>query len=105
VDQDDKNTNEQHFSASNPTLNFFWRSKAKYRQLPLPFFIFIAGGYGDITVTAPADCHQLSVDNSNFQANLVISATDGVAENNLCSFFSSSKALSISGPDSCWNRI
>ena len=93
---DVKITNETTFLASNPTLNF--GEVAPNTASASQSFIFMAGGYGDITVTAPAD-YQLSVDNSNFQSNLVISATDGVAGKIIYArFFPSSKALSISGP-------
>ena len=93
---DVKITNETTFLASDPTLNF--GEVAPNTASASQSFIFMAGGYGDITVTAPAD-YQLSVDNSNFQSNLVISATDGVAGKIIYTrFFPSSKALSISGP-------
>ena len=93
---DVKISNEGTFLASNPTLNF--GEVAPNTTSTSQSFNFMAGGYGDITVTAPVD-YQLSVDNSNFQSSLVISAADGVAGKIIYARFSpSSKALSISGP-------
>jgi hypothetical protein len=38
----------------------------------------LAGGYGDINLTAPAD-FQISTDNTNFQSSVVITAAEAVA--------------------------
>ncbi|RKS90349.1 putative secreted protein (Por secretion system target) [Flavobacterium limicola] len=92
---DVKISNEGTFLASNPALNFgeVTQNTASTSQS----FVFMAGGYGDITVTAPAD-YQLSVDNSTFQSSVVVSAADGVAGKIIYArFFPSSKALNISG--------
>ena len=92
---DIKISNEASFLASNPNFNF--GEVAANTASTSQSFIFMAGGYGDITVTAPAD-YQLSVDNSNFQSNAVVSAAHGVAGKIIYArFFPSSKALSISG--------
>lgn len=93
---DVKISNEASFLASNPNLNF--GEVAPNTISTSQSFVFVAGGYGDITVTAPAD-YQLSVDNSNFQSSVVVSAADGVGGKIIYArFFPSSKALSISGP-------
>ena len=92
---DVKISNEASFLASNPNFNF--GEVAPNTASTSQSFIFIAGGYSDITVTAPAD-YQLSVDNSNFQSSVAVSAADGVAGKIIYArFFPSSKALSISG--------
>lgn len=93
---DVKIDNEVSFLASNPTLNFgeVTPNTASTSQT----FIFMAGGYGDITIKAPAD-YQFSIDNSNFQSSIIVAAADGAAGKIVYTrFFPSSKALSISGP-------
>ena len=56
-----------------------------------------AEGYGDITVTAPAD-FQLSLDGSSFQSTVVVSAADAAGSKQIYARFTPSvKALTISG--------
>jgi hypothetical protein len=58
----------------------------------------MAGGYGDINLTAPAD-FQISTDNTNFQTSVVITAAEAVAGKTIFARFAPSvKALTISGP-------
>ncbi|WP_163407583.1 T9SS-dependent choice-of-anchor J family protein [Flavobacterium ajazii] len=60
-------------------------------------FIFKAEGYGDITLTAPAD-YKLSLDNISFQSSVVIDATDAANNKTVyVQFAPSVKQLTISG--------
>lgn len=89
-------TNEATFLAANPTLNFAEVNPNTASQSQS--FLFMAGGYGTITLTAPFD-YQLSADNSTFKSSVEISAEDAVKGKTIYArFFPSSKALSISGP-------
>ncbi len=88
--------NNATFIASNPNLNF--GEASPNTTSASQSFVFMAGGYGDITITAPTD-FQLSNDNTNFQSSLVISAADALAGKTMYAHFAPSvKALSISGP-------
>lgn len=88
--------NNATFIASNPNLNF---GEASPNTTSVSqSFVFMAGGYGDITITAPTD-FQLSTDNTNFQSSLVISTADALVGKTIYARFAPSvKALSISGP-------
>ncbi|MCD0466579.1 T9SS-dependent choice-of-anchor J family protein [Flavobacterium sp. ENC] len=88
-------TNETGFVASNPVLDFGDVSpNAISAGKP---FDFKADGYGDITITAPAD-YQVSLDNILFQSAIVVSAADAVTGKTLYARFTPSvKALTISG--------
>ncbi|MDI6031818.1 HYR domain-containing protein [Flavobacterium sp. LB2P84] len=88
-------TNEATFLASNPNLNFGEVSPNSTSDSQS--FIFMAGGYGDFTITAPLD-YQLSVDNVNFGSNVVVSQTEALAGKTIYARFApTSKALSLSG--------
>ena len=89
-------SNEATFLSSNPNLNFgeVTPNTASTSQS----FVFMAGGYGNITVTSPTD-FQISTDNINFQSSLVITAAEAVAGKTIFARFTPSvKALTISGP-------
>jgi endonuclease/exonuclease/phosphatase family metal-dependent hydrolase len=59
--------------------------------------LFTAGGYGTITIKAPAD-YQLALDNTTFQSSIVVLEADALAGKTVYARFSpSTKALSISG--------
>jgi hypothetical protein len=93
---DDVNiTNEATFLASNPNLNF---GEVSPNSISDPqSFIFMAGGYGDFTVTAPL-AYQLSVDNVNFGSNVVVSQTEALAGKTIYARFApTTKALNLSG--------
>jgi hypothetical protein len=88
-------TNELTFLASNPNLNFGEVNPNSTSDSQS--FIFMAGGYGDFTVSAPAN-YQLSLDNINFQSNLVISATDALIGKTIYARFAPAvKALNLEG--------
>ncbi len=88
--------NNTTFIASNPNLNF--GEVSPNTTSASQSFVFMAGGYGDITLTAPSD-FQISTDNTNFQSSLVITAADAVAGKTIFARFAPSvKALTISGP-------
>ena len=88
-------TNETTFLASNPNLNFGEVSPNSISDSQS--FVFKAGGYGDITVTAPAD-FELSADNLTFQSNITVSEADALIGKTIYTRFApSTKTLSISG--------
>jgi hypothetical protein len=88
-------TNETTFLASNPNLNF--GEVAPNSNSDSQSFAFKAGGYGAITVAAPAD-YQLSVDNLSFQSSVSVSEADALIGKTIYTRFAPSiKALSISG--------
>lgn len=88
-------TNETGYVASNPVLDFGDVSpNAVSAGKP---FDFKADGYGDITVTAPAD-YQVSLDNILFQSSIVVTGAEAVTGKILYTRFTPSvKALTISG--------
>lgn len=93
---DDVNiTNEATFLASNPSLTF---GEVSPNSISDPqSFIFMAGGYGDFTITAPL-AYQLSVDNVNFGSNVVVSQTEALAGKTIYARFApTTKALNLSG--------
>jgi hypothetical protein len=88
-------TNETAFLASNPNLNFgeIIQNAASDSQS----FIFTAGGYGDFTISAPAN-YQLALDNINFQSSVVIAATDALVGKTIYARFAPTvKALNLEG--------
>jgi hypothetical protein len=88
-------TNEGTFLASNPNLNFGEVSPNTISDAQS--FIFMAGGYGDVTITAPLD-YQLSVDNVTFSSNIVVSQTEALAGKTVYARFApTTKALNLSG--------
>ncbi|SHG83287.1 T9SS-dependent choice-of-anchor J family protein [Flavobacterium defluvii] len=89
-------TNELGYVASNPVLDFGDVSPNTISASQS--FVFKAEGYGDITITAPAD-YQLSLDNITFQSSVIVEATEA-ANNKIiyARFTPSSKQLTISGP-------
>jgi hypothetical protein len=88
-------TNEMGYVASNPVLDF--GDVNPNTESASQSFDFKAAGYGDITITAPAD-YQISSDNTSFQSVVVVSAADALAGKVLYArFVPSVKALTISG--------
>lgn len=88
-------TDEVGYVFSNPVLDFGVVNENTISASQS--FGFKAGGYGDITITAPAD-YQLSLDNSTFQSSVLVDATE--AANNkviYVRFTPSVKALTIAG--------
>jgi hypothetical protein len=88
-------TNATTFLASNPNLNF--GEVTPNATSDSQSFVFKAGGYGAITIAAPAD-YQLSTDNLSFQTNVTISEADALIGKTIyIRFAPSTKALTISG--------
>ncbi|MFV8347957.1 HYR domain-containing protein [Flavobacterium sp. ZB4P13] len=88
-------TNESTFLASNPTLNFGEVNPNSTSDSQS--FIFMAGGYGDFTISAPSE-YQLALDNINFQSSLVISAADALVGKTIYARFAPAvKALNLEG--------
>lgn len=88
-------TNNAGYVASNPVLDF--GDVNPNAVSASQSFVFKAEGYGDITITAPAD-YQLSSDNSAFQSVIVVSAADASTGKTIYARFTPSvKALTISG--------
>ncbi|MGO4772252.1 choice-of-anchor J domain-containing protein [Flavobacterium sp. W22_SRS_FK3] len=88
-------TNEAAYVASNPVLDF---GVVNVNTVSVSqSFVFKAGGYGDITITAPAD-YELSLDDNLFQSSVVVNAPDALAGKTVYArFIPSVKALTISG--------
>lgn len=88
-------TNESGYVASNPALDFGVVNVNTVSASQS--FVFNAGGYGDITITAPAD-YELSLDDNSFQSNVVVNAFDASAGKTIYARFTPSvKTLTISG--------
>lgn len=88
-------TDDAGYVASNPVLDFGDVNANAVSASQL--FTFKAEGYGDITLTAPAD-YQLSLDNISFQSSVIIDATDAANNKTVYARFTPSvKALTISG--------
>jgi hypothetical protein len=88
-------TNEETFLALNPNLNFGEVSPNTISDSQS--FIFMAGGFGDVTITTPLD-YQLSVDNVNFVSNVIVSQTEALAGKTIYARFApTTKALNLSG--------
>ncbi|PXY44259.1 T9SS-dependent choice-of-anchor J family protein [Flavobacterium hydrophilum] len=87
-------TDNVGYIASNPVLDF---GDVNVNAVSVSqSFIFKAEGYGDITLTAPAD-YQLSLDNILFQSSVIIDATDAANNKTVYARFTPSvKALTIS---------
>lgn len=93
---DVKITNEAAFIATIPTLNF--GEIAPNTVSASQSFTFMAGGYGAITVTAPL-YYQLSLDNTNFQNNVQVTAEQALAGITLYARFApTTKELNSAGP-------
>lgn len=89
-------TNEAAFIATIPTLNF--GEIAPNTTSASQSFTFMAGGYGVITVTAPL-YYQLSLDNTNFQNNVQVTAEQALAGITLYARFApTTKELNSAGP-------
>ncbi len=88
-------TNDGGYVDSNPNLNF---GEVTLNTLSTSqSFGFKADGYGDLTITAPAD-YQLSLDNTLFQSSIVVSNADAAAGKTLYArFVPTVRALAISG--------
>jgi hypothetical protein len=88
-------TNEATFLASNPNLSFGETNPNSTSDSQS--FVFMAGGYGDFTISAPAN-YQLSLDNTNFQSGVVVSANDALAGKTIYARFAPTvKALNLEG--------
>jgi hypothetical protein len=88
-------TNETEFLSSNPNLTFEEVSPDNFSISQA--FVFLAGGYDDITLTAPAH-FQLSLDNVSFQSSIAISQADAVIGKTLFARFAPTvKALNLNG--------
>ncbi|MET0945388.1 MAG: HYR domain-containing protein [Flavobacterium sp.] len=88
-------TNEATFLASNPNLNFSETNANSTSDSQS--FIFMAGGYGDFTITAPSN-YQLALDNTNFQSSLVVATNDALAGKTIYARFAPLvKALNLEG--------
>lgn len=88
-------TNESGYVASNPVLDF--GDVAQNAVSASQSFSFKAGGYGDLTLTAPAS-YQLSLDNTSFASSIVISSAVAAAGTTLYArFIPTTKELKISG--------
>jgi trimeric autotransporter adhesin len=88
-------TNESSFVASNPNLNFGEINPNTVSASQS--FAFGAGGFGDITLTAPTD-YQLSLDDTTFQSSIIVTMADALAGKTLyVRFTPSAKALNIAG--------
>ena len=88
-------TNTVSFLASIPDLNF---GEIEVNATSASqSFVFTAGGYGDLTITAPTD-YQISLDDITFQSALTVLAADALVGKTIYArFFPSTKALNISG--------
>lgn len=88
-------TEESGYITSNPVLDFgVVNENTLSASQP---FVFQGEGYGDITITAPAD-YQLSLDNITFQSSIVVEATEAANKKTIyVRFAPSSKQLKISG--------
>ena len=69
-------TDETSFIATISDLNF--DETAVNATSASKSFIFKAGGYGNVTLTAPTD-FELSIDNSTFQSSVIVSQTEAIA--------------------------
>ncbi|WP_281239101.1 MBG domain-containing protein [Flavobacterium praedii] len=88
-------TNETTFLASNPNLNF--GDTAPNTTSVSQSFVFKAGGYGDVTITAPAN-FELSADNLTFQSNVLVSEAEALLGKTIYARFAPlTKSLSLSG--------
>jgi hypothetical protein len=87
--------NETTFLASNPNLNF--DDTAPNTTSVSQSFVFKAGGYGDATITAPAN-FELSADNLTFQSNVLVSEAAALLGKTIYVRFAPlTKSLSLSG--------
>lgn len=88
-------SNETSYFDSNPVLDF--GDVIANAVSTSQSFVLKAKGYGDITLTAPAD-YQLSLDNTIFQSSIVVTSADAATGKTLYARFTPSvKALTISG--------
>lgn len=88
-------TNEAGYVNANPVLDFGDVNPNAISASQS--FVFKAEGYGDITITAPAD-YQLSLDNNSFQSSVLVSTADASTGKTIYARFApTSKKLSISG--------
>jgi endonuclease/exonuclease/phosphatase family metal-dependent hydrolase len=92
---DFKITDESSYLDANPVLDF--GDVSPNAVSTSQSFAFKAKGYGDITITAPAD-YQLSLDNTTFQSSIIVTTADAATGKTLYARFTPSvKALTISG--------
>ncbi|MEN2402674.1 T9SS type A sorting domain-containing protein [Flavobacterium sp. MC2016-06] len=88
-------TNEATFLNSNPNLDFGDVSPNAFSAGQA--FTVAAGGYGDITVTAPSG-FQVSLDNVSFQSSIVVAAADALVGKTVYARFAPTvRSISISG--------
>ena len=87
--------NETTFLASNP--NIIFDDTAPNTTSVSHSFIFKAGGYGDLTITAPTD-FELSADNLTFQSNVIVSEAAALLGKTIYARFAPlTKSLRLSG--------
>lgn len=87
--------NETTYLDSNPVLDF--GDVVANAVSASQSFVLNAKGYGDLTITAPAD-YQLSLDNTTFQSSIIVAAADAANGKTLYARFTPSvKTLAISG--------
>ena len=88
-------TNESGFIAANPNFDF---GEVTTNTISAgQSFVFKAEGYNDITIKAPKD-YQLSLDNTSFQPEVLITSADAKTGKTVyVRFTPSEKALSITG--------
>jgi trimeric autotransporter adhesin len=93
---DDVNiTNTNAFLSCNPTLNF--GEIAINTNSPSQSFLLTAGGYGTITVIAPAD-YQLSTDSISFTSNIILTQEEALQGKIIYArFVPSTETITISG--------
>jgi len=88
-------TNETNFLAAVPTFTF--EETAPNTLSNSQSFVFKAGGYGDLTITAP-NHFEIATDNVNFQTTLVISQVEALAGKTIyIRFAPSTKSLNLTG--------
>jgi hypothetical protein len=88
-------TNELGFVASNPNLDFGDVSPNAVSTSKT--FVFKAGGYGDVTITAPAG-YQLSLNDSSFSSSVLVSEADALLGKTIYARFAPlTKELTITG--------
>lgn len=92
---DFKITDEASYVDANPVLDF---GVVNANDVSVSqSFLLRAKGYGDLTITPPAD-YQLSLDNTTFQSSIIVTAADAAIGKTLYARFTPSvKAFKISG--------
>ncbi|MCG9792549.1 T9SS type A sorting domain-containing protein [Flavobacterium algicola] len=88
-------TNAATFLSANPTIDF--DDVAVNSVSASKSFMVVAGGYGNLTLTAPTD-YQISLDNNTFESSVVLSAAEALSGKTVYARFTpTSKAIAITG--------